>query len=450
MPHDQAKAHIRKLRALRILYSVLTILYAAVLVALLMTDHLTIPVYLLCFLLSYLPWKLVWMVIENRVRKKHLYDLLFEEVNVPLFQEVLTFVSRDDPFALGQLYALYAEGRHADVVSLCAKQLNNPYAKRYRLTFLTYMEDAYFKLGDDAKLRESHEATERELSSFKNAEKVRKKLPVQGFYAAYLGKDPLACEANFTANPPTTPYAEINRLLMRSRVALLRQDTQEARRLLEQVQDMAPGTGLAATATAHLAAMERGEGYEAAYPEALPDPLYPVITTEKRHRIYRKLHGAILLLLGVLLLVWVWLYGGDQAEYEALCEDVRVSMEAEYDDVAVLECFTVSDGEYWLDSLALCTTNRGVVLAGLYYYDDPDETLCDPLVTLTEADFRGDRHPYRVFRGCTEEYYGACTFYDSQKEVPEDASVAFPVTVYGQELWFAVVYVGWEPPANLT
>lgn len=442
MSQDRAKRHIRKLRTLRILYSTLTILYAVVLVALLLTDRLTVTRYLLCYLIPYLPWKLLWMVIEARVRKKYLYDMLFEELDAPLFLEILRYVSRDDPFALGQLSELHAKGLHADVVSLCAKQLENPYAKRYRLTYLTYMEEAYFKLGDDQRLREFHEAAERELAALKNAEKVRKKLPIHGFHAAYLSKDPDACEAYFAATPPVNRFSEVNRLLLRARVAQLRGDSEEARRLLGDVLTEAPDTPHAVTAKAHLEALERGEGYESAYPESLPDPLFPVVTTEKKHRVYKILFRVILAIIAVLLVAYFLLGKQEQAEYEAICEDVRVAMEAEHDGVTVHDYFVLSEGETVLDALAVCSTDEGVVVAALYgHKEDPDKLLCDTLVTFTEEELTGSVLPSHVFRGCSTEYFGVCGFYETEEKIPADAATAIPVTVYGRELWFAVTDV---------
>lgn len=442
MSQDRAKRHIRKLRTLRILYSTLTILYAVVLVALLLTDRLTVTRYLLCYLIPYLPWKLLWMVIEARVRKKYLYDMLFEELDAPLFLEILRYVSRDDPFALGQLSELHAKGLHADVVSLCAKQLENPYAKRYRLTYLTYMEEAYFKLGDDQRLREFHEAAERELAALKNAEKVRKKLPIHGFHAAYLSKDPDACEAYFAATPPVNRFSEVNRLLLRARVAQLRGDSEEARRLLGDVLTEAPDTPHAVTAKAHLEALERGEGYESAYPESLPDPLFPVVTTEKKHRVYKILFRVILAIIAVLLVAYFLLGKQEQAEYEAICEDVRVAMEAEHDGVTVHDYFVLSEGETVLDALAVCSTDEGVVVAALYgHKEDPDKLLCDTLVTFTEEELTGSVLPSHVFRGCSTEYFGVCGFYETEEEIPADAATTVSVTVYGRELWFAVTDV---------
>jgi hypothetical protein len=332
------------------------------------------------------------------------------------------------------------------VVSLCAKQLNNSYAKRYRLTYLTYMEEAYFKLGDDQRLREVHEAAERELTALKNSDNVRKKLPAHAFHAAYLSRDPDACEAYFAANPPLNRYSEVNRLLLRARVALLRGDSEEARRLLGDVLTEAPDTSLAATAKAHLEALERGEGYESTYPEALPDPLFPVVTTEKKHKVYRILFRVILAFIAVLLVAYFLLGKREQAEYEAICEDVRVAMEAEYDGVTVFECFTVSDGESWVETLALCSTDKGIVVASPYYEGDSEELQCQPVAVFTEEDFAGDTLPSRIFAGYTADYYGLCTFYASEKEVPEDTYISFPVTVFGRELWFAVKNVGMEPP----
>jgi hypothetical protein len=95
-----------------------------------------------------------------RAWKKYVYKVMDEDLDAPLFVGILSRVGKYDPFAIHQLQLLYAEGRHADMVSLCAKQLKNPYAKRQKLSYLAHMALAYFSLGDDKKLAEIHEAIE--------------------------------------------------------------------------------------------------------------------------------------------------------------------------------------------------------------------------------------------------------------------------------------------------
>lgn len=448
MLQKRAKTNLRKLRAVSLIRSVPVLLLAAGLAVLLFRQVLTpIPGLLLYVVLS-LVWILLTRRILMRAQNTYIFNVLNEEMNIPLFLEITRLAGKRDPYGGWQLQALYAEGRYADLVSFCAKQISNPFAKRMRLVYFTYLENAYFQLGDDEKLRAAYEAAERLLRSFKNYGQVRGKMPLQTFFEAYLAGDADGCEAYMQRNPPRSRIAAKGRYLMTARLAQRRGDREEARRLLTQALTEAPDTPVAVSAQAHLAALERGEDYTTAFPEVLPDPLYPVVTTEKRYKTRRVIQWVIagILLLAVLVSELTVLHS--DREYEAICEDARVAMEETYDGVAVLGCFTVSDGESWLDSMAICTTEQGFVMAALYYYDDPDETLCDPLVTLTEADFAGNSHPYRVFRGCTEDYYGACTFFDSEERIPKDAYVSFPVTVYGRELWFAVVYVGTEPPES--
>jgi hypothetical protein len=267
-------------------------------------------------------------------------------------------------------------------------------------------------------------------------------MPMQVFYAAYLNRDTDACEAYFTANPPKVRIAAIQRYLLKARVAQLKGDTETAQQLLNQVLTEAPNAPAAVTAKAHLAAIERGEGYDKAYPEALPDPLFPVVTSQKRHRIVKILTRVCMIAAAALLVYSLVLDGIIERKDNRFREDVRVAMEAEHDGVTVHEYLALMDGEAVLDALAICSTDEGVVVAALYgHEDDPDKLFCHTLVIFTEEELAGSLLPSHVFLGYTTEYFGVCAFYEAEADIPADAVASIPVTVYGRELWFAVTDV---------
>ena len=442
MLQEKAKTNIRRLRVLTILTTAPLVLLLVVALWLLITDVLTTVQACLLYIVIGLFELFVARIVMARAWKKYVYNVMDEELDAPLFMEILREMGRYDPFAIHQLQLLYAEGRHADVVSLCAKQLQNPYAKRGKSGYLAYMALAYFSLGDDQRLAEVHEATERFLQSQKNPEKYRRLMPILVFYAAYLKRDTDACEAFFTSNPPKMRITAIQRYLMQARVAQLKGDTETAQQLLNQVLTEAPNTPVALTAKAHLAAMERGEGYGKAFPEALPDPLFPVVTSQKGHRIVKILTRVCLIAAAALLVYTLVLEGIIERKDNGFREDVRVAMEAEHDGVTVHDYFVLSEGETMLDALAVCSTDEGVVVVALYgHKEDPDKLLCDTLVTFTEEELTGSVIPSHVFRGCSTEYFGVCGFYETEEEIPADAATTVSVTVYGRELWFAVTDV---------
>ena len=442
MLQEKAKTNIRRLRVLTILTTAPLVLLLVVALWLLITDVLTTVQACILYVIVGLLERFVARVIMARAWRKYVYNVMDEDLDAPLYVEILSRVGKYDPFAIHQLNRLYAEGRHADMVSLCAKQLKNPYAKRQKLSYLAHMALAYFSLGDDQKLAEIHEAIEKLLNSLKDPAKGRRRIPIQAFYAAYLKRDTDACEAYFTANPPKMRITTIQRYLMQARVAQLKGDTETAQQLLNQVLTEAPNTPVALTAKAHLAAMERGEDYDKSYPEALPDPLFPVVTSQKRHRIVKILTRVCLIGAAVLLVYTLVLEGMIERKDRALREDVRVAMEAEHDGVTVHDYFVLSEGETMLDALAVCSTDEGVVVVALYgHKEDPDKLLCDTLVTFTEEELTGSVIPSHVFRGYSTEYFGVCGFYETEEEIPADAATTVSVTVYGRELWFAVTDV---------
>ncbi len=442
MLQEKAKAHIRRLRVLNILTTGPVLLLLVIVLYLLFTDVLTTVQSGLIYIILGLLELFVARVVIARAWKKYVYNVMDEDLDAPLFMEILREVGKYDPFAIHQLQLLYAEGRHADVVSLCTKQLQNPYAKRCKSGYLAYMAFAYFSLGDDQRLAEVHEATERFLQSQKNPEKYRRLMPILVFYAAYLKRDTDACEAFFAANPPKMRITAIQRYLMQARVAQLKGDTEAAERFLRQVLTEGPNTPVAVTAKAHLAAIERGEGYDKAFPEALPDPLFPVVTSQKRHRTVKILTRVCLIGAAVLLVYSLVLEGMIEGKDRAFREDVRVAMEAEHDGVTVHDYFVLSEGETMLDALAICSTDEGVVVAALYgHEDDPDKLFCHTLVTFTEEELAGSLLPSHVFLGYTTEYFGVCAFYEAEADIPADAVASIPVTVYGRKLWFAVTDV---------
>ena len=439
MLQEKAKTHIRRLRVLNILTTGPVLLLLVIALYLLVTDVLTTVQSCLIYIVLGLCELFGARVIMARAWKKYVYNVMDEDLDAPLFVEILSRVGKYDPFAIHQLQLLYAEGRHADMVSLCAKQLKNPYAKRQKLSYLAHMALAYFSLGDDKKLAETHETIEKLLNSLKDPAKGRRRIPIQAFYAAYLRGD---TEAYFAANPPKARIAVVQRYLQKARVAQLKGDTGTAQQLLNQVLTEAPNTPVALTAKAHLNAMERGEGYDKASPEALPDPLFPVVTSQKGHRIVKILTRVCLIAAAALLVYSLVLDGIIERKDNGFREDVRVAMEAEHDGVTVHEYLALLEGEAVLDALAICSTDEGVVVAALYgHEDDPDKLFCHTLVIFTEEELAGSLLPSHVFLGYTTEYFGVCAFYEAEADIPADAVASIPVTVYGRELWFAVTDV---------
>jgi hypothetical protein len=101
-----------------------------------------------------------------------------------------------------------------------------------------------------------------------------------------------------------------------------------------------------------------------------------------------------------------------------------------------------------VESVAVCATDEGFMLVALYYLEDPDEVLCEPLVTLSEEAFFGDALPNGSFEGYVSDYYATYAFYASKRDLPKGTACVCPVEIGGRTLWFAVTYVGQKPTAE--
>ena len=123
MLSKQAKSHIRRFRAWNILHLFIIVLLAVTISVLMMTDIFTVTQGLLACAVITAAYYFGSRFVNALMWKRHVYNLLLDELNAPLFVEVLEGVCKYDPFSLFQLQKLQAEGRYADVVSLCTIQL---------------------------------------------------------------------------------------------------------------------------------------------------------------------------------------------------------------------------------------------------------------------------------------------------------------------------------------
>lgn len=454
MLSNQAKSHVRKIRAGEIMTICIMLLLLVCLHVLMFADVITPEQTILACVALYAVYWFSARFVNALTWKKHVYNLLLEELNAPLFVEVLEGACKYDPFSLAQLQKLQAEGRYADMVSLCAIQLKSPTAKRYTLSYLNLMEVAYFHMGDDGRLKEVYEATERQILQSKAPAKSRKRIPAHELYGLYLKRDWEAIEAYFAANPASDRLAVMSRLLTRARLALLREDTEGAAELFRRVLNEAPNAPVAVVAKAHLEAIERGEGYDKAFPEALPDPLFPddAVIHAKKYKtttaMRRVIHVALIAMVAAALLFeLVGPYLENRAE-ESYNDVARKAMEVDYDGVVVFGGSHLFVEEHTVESVAVCATDEGFMLVALYYLEDPDEVLCEPLVTLSEEAFGGDALPNGSFEGYVSDYYATYAFYASKRDLPKGTAYVCPVEIGGRTLWFAVTYVGQKPTAE--
>lgn len=454
MLKSQAKTILRKHRAVQLLEAIPLLLFVLTLLInrFLLRSDISVFKILIGFALFELAWLFVMRFLRARATQRYLYSPWWNELNVPLFAEITRQIGRkNDPYALWRITAAYAEGRYAEVVSLCSALLNYPRAaKKMRFSYLMYLEMAYFELGDDHKLGQVYTVMERYLKGHPREAKLRAGMPLHSFFTAYLKRDIPACEAYFSS-PSLNRMTSVRRLLLMARVALVKGETDTARGLLEQVLDQAPDTGFHLCARATLDTLDRGEGFESAFSEVLPNSSTPSIgdrTVLRKHQTRTKAWNIVTgLLLAVLLVHCVFSLHLEREEQQ-YWDSLEAAVQEYFRDAELLGLHEITENGRAVDVIAVCQCQNRVVLGGIYIQNDSeDEELMFRFGTsFSDKDMQDSPLPTKAYFTYLSEQIVICKLFSTEEEVPENACFSYSVTLNQRTYWLAVTYAEDDAP----
>ena len=141
MNQEIAKLNLRKYKISKIIISILGLL-AYVLCAVFGDGKLIISALVLAVLfIRYAPWFFY---------RKYISNPLSNELNAPLYYEIVRQGKIYVPSAIWQLQAEYFVGNHNNAVCICNQKLNDPkISKKYKYHYLMFLANVYFDIGDN-------------------------------------------------------------------------------------------------------------------------------------------------------------------------------------------------------------------------------------------------------------------------------------------------------------
>lgn len=454
MLKSQAKAILRKHRAVQFLEAIPLLLFILTLLInrFLLRSDISVFKIVIGFVLFELVWHFVMRSLRARATQKYLYSPWWNELNVPLFAEITRQIGRkNDPYALWRITGAYAAGRYAEVVSRCSALLKQPRAaKKMRFSYLMYLEMAYFELGDDHKLGQVYTVMEWYLKNHCREARLRAGMPLHSFFTAYLNRDIPACEAYFSS-PSLNRMTSVRRLLLMARVALVKGETDTARALLEQVLDQAPDTGFHLCARATLDALDRGEGFETAFSEVLPDPAILSAWDRavlKKHQIRTK---AWTIVTGLLMAALLFLYAYSlhlEREEQQYWDSMEAAVQEYFRDAELLGLHEITEDGRAVDVIAVCQCQNRVVLGGIYLQSDSEgeEIRFRFGTSFSDKDMQDSLLPAKAYITYLSEQIVFCELFSTEEDVPENACFSYSVTLNERTYWLAVTYAEDDAP----
>lgn len=334
------------------------------------------------------------------VIRKVLLSVLMDDLNAPLFRRIV----RKGKFVALQLWSEYYCGNFGNVVEICRKKLaDHKAAKKGRYVYLQRLAAVYYVTGNNESLQEVCQQAEEYLKTEKPSIKRKQAayIKILDFYSAYLAGDWESCE-KLEERQGKTKLDRIAWVNVHARLALAKGEIDYAKELFEEVRQ-APNLCYAALADEGLRAIEEGTPYgENFAPLSVTDDFY-VMYSAKANKFLRRASVAVMIIGFILLLVSAGfelqaIIEAEQAkqtqsqqekepdpqkfnqlkqnkkEYEKHKEKLRVLVEEDYDNVEVLEDFSLIWEEESLDSMFLFKTNNSLLLATVYIHAGDEET----------------------------------------------------------------------------
>lgn len=376
--------------------------------------------------------------------KKWILSALTDELDAPLYYEIIKTGRFCNKLALEHLQAEFHTGNYSNAVAICNQKLADPViGKKHPYIYLSFLANVYFRTDDSARLSEVCQQVNRFLTDQKKVSKSLKNwTDAIPFYEAYLSCDWDACDAFLNPEQPlTSELARVTYSYFAARVAFKKGEIDAAKALFQEVAQKAPKLYLATHAQHALGAIEENCPYSEGIEPVIPNEAFVIPTPTKSQKAVKVLLWIVFFLgFGYALMVGVidrqW-----EREYEEYVEEIRLLVEENYDNVTVAQTFDPMYEDMIVDNMFVCEVDSGMILGAVYVCGD-EYTLCyDTFVTIDRETLQSEEKLCMVteFESATCYINIVMGFYSKVEDVPEDAWEIYYATPHGRPLYIALI-----------
>ncbi len=397
---------------------------------------------LLGLLFAYALLILTVVALKIYARNKWLIGPLLNDLNAPLYYEIITTGRFYDRTASVYLQAEYFMGHYENAVAICNQMLAKPrVGKKYRYVYLTYLAHICYNTGDREGLQEICQQVKGFLldEKPKGKKKMARFLERLRFYDNYLDQNWDACEQYVAANVGTTAHSHIVNFNDKAHVALAKGEMDKAKTFFQEVQK-APLLCYANHATHAIEAIEAGTPYNEGIEPVSENKEYRVPTRSKAIRVLYW----VALTICIIYIILSSLQSCENLNYKQIKykRDIREAVEKDFDDVKVLKTFNLMRGDEIADSMAVCEVDGGLILASIYTYEGTDEIYYEEQRFLPDEDMDEESLMYIACFFCvTSDTFAEIHFYNQKSDVPKDAIYSFGVRTHDKNIYIAVITV---------
>ena len=405
-------------------------------------------------ILAALPILLLTMLIVSPILfNKCILSILNKSLDADTYLATICQGNLDTHAALHQLYGEYFCGHYQNVVSICRLKLNDPkMAKRYKYHYLAYLANVYFDIGDDEKLQSVCEQYESELIREKPSKQAscRSRFQRMAFYDLYLKRNIDACLA-WADTPTSSTLSQYQHKLCKARLALLQGNTADANEHYRVLAQEAAQLNYGKLAIKQLAE-QKEEEIDASLQaltvseETAEVALYPAKGRNVRKKIAICLVAFALVFSTHFVIKVIKILGtdlGNDGKMEAYRESIRVLVEEDYDNVSVIETFTLRNGEEIIDTMFICKTDKDIIVGCTYVYTDDPKQYYEKMTDISIASLAEDRSPlwYCTFPSTTSYNQINSYFYTVEADVPADYVHLSTFEISGQKVYYVITEV---------
>ena len=380
---------------------------------------------------------------------KYISGPIVKDLNAPLYSEIVRQGKMYPHSAQWQLQSEYYVGNYKNALKICNKMLEDPRCyKKFKYYYLFLQANMYFDVDDKDALADVCRKYQNELSNEteRKRNKIQKIFAKMDFYQNYLDGNFDSC-SSYLSKTQTLPLHKIIYTFGKARIALSKNETEEAAEYFREIIQKAPNLNYAELSSHGLEAIENDIPYNETF-EKLEESLDFIIIRPSRAQ--RATRLAILIseaALFLILLVWSGFNAYRANEYT---ESIRVLLETKYDNVEIIEIFNLKYEGLHVDSIFVSKTDKGIIVGSLFTYSGSDKTEFDVDLTLPYSYFENSdpQRAYFEFNCTREDYYTECCVYTDKRDIPEDYSHLTKLEVEGKTIYLVIMPVTMVPTVN--